>query len=130
MSLPLTHGCSRPVEAHAPLPRQRDVDVAGRPSEPERRRTDADADRAVGAVGAAVRVGAGNELARHHQPLLGKIEMEDAVAGRRVVRRLDAVDPRELAADPGLLVVGVDAGEHEVIVGDRRLTRDRWCCRR
>ena len=56
--------------------------------------------------------------------------MEDAVAGRRVVRLLDAVDAGELAADRGLLVVGVDAGEHEVIVGDRRLARDRSCRRR
>ena len=80
-------------------------------------------DRAVGAVGAAVRVGAGNELARHHQPLLGKVEMEDAVAGRRVVRLLDAVMRRELAADRRLLLVVVLAGEDEVIVGDRRLPR-------
>ena len=58
-----------------------------------------------------------------HQPLLGKVEVEDAVAGRRVVRLLDAVQPRELAADARLLVVGVDAGEDEVIVGDRRLAR-------
>ena len=49
--------------------------------------------------------------------------MEDAVARRRVVRLLDAVQPRELAADRRLLVVGVAAGEDEVIVGDRRLAR-------
>ena len=123
MSLPLTHGCSLPAKHDPPLPCQREIDVAGRPPESERRRADADADRAVRAVRAAVRVGTGNELPGHHQPLLGKIEMEDAVAGRGVVRLLDAVQPRELAADGRLLVVGVDAGEHEVIVGDRRLAR-------
>ena len=70
-----------------------------------------------------MRVGARNELPRHHQALLGKVEVEDAVAGRGVVRLLDAVHARELAADAGLLVVGVAAGEDEVVVGDRRLPR-------
>ena len=57
-----------------------------------------------------MRVGAGDELAGHHQPLLGKVEVEDAVARRGVVRLLQMpCSARELAADAGLLVVGVDA---------------------
>jgi hypothetical protein len=55
-----------------------------------------------------VRVGAGDELPRHDEPLLGEVEVEDAVARRRVVRLLDPVQPRELAADRRLLVVGLD----------------------
>ena len=70
-----------------------------------------------------MRVGAGDELPGHHQALLGKIEVKDAVARRRVVRLLDAVQARELAADRRLLVVVVLAGEDEVIVGDRGLAR-------
>ena len=123
MSLPLTHGLEPAGERHAPRFREREVDVAGGPAEPERRRSDAHADRAVGAVRAAVRVGAGDELAGHHERLLRKVEVEDAVARRRVVRLLDAVEPRELPADRRLLVVVVFAGEDEVIVGDRRLAR-------
>ena len=49
--------------------------------------------------------------------------MENAVARRRVIRLLDAVQPREFAADGGLLVVIPLAREDEVIVGDRRLPR-------
>ena len=56
--------------------------------------------------------------------------MKDAVARRRVVRLLDVVQARELAADAGLLVVGVEAGEDEVIVGDGGLPRIDRRCRR
>ena len=123
MSLPPTHGRSVPPNPHAPLFRQRGVDVARRPSEPERRRTDANADRAVSTVGATVRIGAGHELAGIDQSLFGKIEVKDAVARRRVIRRLDAVTLGELPADRRLMLVGITSGEHEVIVGDRRLPR-------
>ena len=130
MSLPVTQGLSLPRKRDAALLRHREVDVARRPSEPERGRAHAHADGAVGAIRAAVRVGAGNELARQHQPLLGKIEMKDAVARRRVIRLLDAVEFRELPSDGRLLVVVFLAGEDEVIVGDRGLARVRSCCRR
>ncbi len=123
MSLPPTHGLSVPVNDHAPLPRERVVDVAGRPAEPQRRRAHADADGAVGPVGPAVRIGARNELAGQHQALLRKIEVEDAVARRRVVRLLEAVRRRERRANRRLLVVLGLAGEDEVVVGDRRLAR-------
>ena len=49
--------------------------------------------------------------------------MKDAVARRGVVRLPDAVQPRELAADGGLLVIILLAREDEVIVGDGRLPR-------
>ena len=50
--------------------------------------------------------------------------MEDAVAGRRVVRLLDAVLRRELRGrSPVCLSSSSLAGEDEVIVGDRRLPR-------
>jgi hypothetical protein len=52
-----------------------------------------------------VRIGARNELPRLHQPLLGKIEMKNAVARRGVVRLLHVVGGRERAADRGLLFV-------------------------
>ena len=123
MSLPLTHGCSAPLKTTRRAFAQREVDVAGRPPEAERRRADAHADGAVRAVGAAVRVGAGNELSRQHEPLLGKVEVKDAVAGRRVVRRLQSLLARERPADARLLLVVFAAGEDEVIVGDRRLPR-------
>ena len=58
MSLPLTQGCRRPRNITRRCSRQREVDVAGRPAEAEGRRADADADGAVGAIGAAVGVGA------------------------------------------------------------------------
>src|SRR5207253_398097 len=64
---------------HAPRAGYGEVDVAGRPSEAEGRRADANADRAVRAVRAAVRVGAGNELPRDDEALLWKIKMENAV---------------------------------------------------
>ena len=71
-----------------------------------------------------MRVGAGNELPRHHQPLLGKVEVEDAVARRRVVRLLDAVQrARTRGRSPVCLSSSSLAGEDEVIVGDRRLPR-------
>ena len=124
MSLPPTHGCSRPRKTTRRCGREREVDVAGRPAESERRRSDADADRAVSPVGAAVRIGAGHELAGQDQPLFGKVEVEDAVARRRVIRPLEAVQAGERAADGGLLVVGLDAGEDEVIVGDGCLARE------
>ncbi len=68
-----------------------------------------------------MRVGARNELPGHDEPLLGKVEMKNAVTGRGVVRPLDVVQPRKLAADCGLLVVVFLLGEDEVVVGDRRL---------
>jgi hypothetical protein len=102
---------------------RREVDVARRPAEAERRRPDADADRPVSAVSAAVRVGAGDELTRHDQPLLGEVEVEDAVARRGVVGLHHPVARGELPTDRRLPVVRLDAGEHEVIVGDRRLAR-------
>ena len=77
-----------------------------------------------------MRIGARDELAGHHQPLLGEIEMKDAVARRRVVRLLEAVNAGELAADRRLLVVRLDPREHEVIVGDRGLARVDACRRR
>src|SRR5690606_34671972 len=80
-----------PAEGHAALPGHREVDIARRPPEPECRRSDAHAHRAVRTVGARVRVGAGDELARHDEALLREVEVEDAVAWRRVVRLLDAV---------------------------------------
>ncbi len=49
--------------------------------------------------------------------------MEDAVAGRRVVRLLHAVHARELAADRGLSRVVLAAREDEVVVGDGGLAR-------
>ena len=49
--------------------------------------------------------------------------MKDAVAGRRVVRLLEAVAARERAADARLLLVVVAPGEDEVIVGDGGLPR-------
>ena len=110
-------------EDHAALLCEREVDVPGRPTEAERRRAHAEPHGPVGAVGAAVRVRAGNELARHHEALLGEVEVEDAVAGVRVVRLLQPVEAGELAADRGLAVVVLPAGEDEVIVGDRGLAR-------
>ena len=131
MSLPATHGCRRPRNVTRRWRARREVDVPGRPAEPERGRAHADAHRAVGAVGAAVRVGARNELPGHHEALLREIEVEDAVAR---ASRSTACRCRGRAANsrpmPGLLVVGFYAGEHEVIVGDRRLARDRSCARR
>src|SRR5213083_2914934 len=53
----------------------------------------------------------------------GEIEMEDPVARRRVVRLLDAVQPRELPSNRGLLVVVWLPREDEVVVGDRGLPR-------
>src|SRR6202040_2331681 len=97
----------------APLPRNREVDVAGRPAEPERRRADPEADRAVGAIGPTVRVRSRDELAGQHQALLGEVEVEDAVPGCRVVRLLEAVGPRELAADLGLTRDVLPTREHE-----------------
>ena len=125
-----TQGWSFPREDDAALLREREVDVARRPAEAERRRAHAEADRAVGAVRAAVRVGARDELARHHEALLGKVEVEDAVARSRVVRLLHPVEARELAADRGLAVVVLAAREDEVVVGDGGLARDRSRCRR
>src|SRR4029434_6235969 len=86
-------------EHDAPRSRQREVDIPCRPPEPQRRRSDAHSDRAVRAVRTAVRVGAWNELSRHHQTLLGEIEMDDAVPRRCVVRLLEAMKARECAPD-------------------------------
>ena len=47
--------------------------------------------------------------------------MENAVARSRIVGLSDVVQSREFTTDSCLLVVGVDAGENEVIVGDSRL---------
>src|SRR6266536_3878497 len=108
----------------APLFREGEVDVARRPSEPECRRADSEADRTVGAVCAAVGVRAGYEPSRQHQALLRKVEVEDPVARRRVVRLLDPVPPRELTADRRLSLIGFLARKHEVVVCDRRLARE------
>src|SRR5207253_1008748 len=102
---------------------EREIDIASRPAEAERCRSDPDAGGAVRAVRAAVGIGAGDELAGRHQPLLGKIEVKDAVSGRGVVRLLDAVQPRELAPDRRLLVIVFFAGKDEMVVGYRRLAR-------
>src|SRR5439155_9633361 len=105
---------------------QREIDVARRPPETERRRADTDADRAVRAIGAAVRIGAGDELSRHDESLLREIEMEDAVARCCVIRLLEALRFRERAADARLPLVVFAAGENEMMVGDRGLPwRDR-----
>src|SRR2546430_11763991 len=51
---------------------------------------------------------------------------KDAVTGRRVVRLADAVQFGKFAPNRRLLVVGISAGEDEVIIGDRRLAgKDR-----
>src|SRR5205823_3570246 len=102
----------------------REVHVAGRPAEAERRRAHTDADGAVGAVRAAVRVRAGDERARRDETLLREIEVEDAVARRRVVRPAHAVEVRELLADRGPLVGPGDArcgahGARELAPTDR-----------
>ena len=68
-----------------------------------------------------MRVRARDELARQHEALLGKVEVEDAVAGIGVVGLLQSVNAGELAADRGLAVVILAAREHEVVVGDRGL---------
>jgi hypothetical protein len=70
-----------------------------------------------------MRVGAWNELAGQHEALLREIEVKNAVARRRVIRRFEPVQARELAADRRLPVVVAPAREDEVIVGDRRLPR-------
>jgi hypothetical protein len=49
--------------------------------------------------------------------------VEDAIAWHRVVRLLDGVQAREVAADAGLLLVGIEACEHEVVVRNGRLPR-------
>ena len=71
-----------------------------------------------------MRVGARDERAGDDEALLGEVEVEDAVTGRRVVRTLDAVHLGERASDPGLLVVRLTAVEHEVVVRDRGLARE------
>src|SRR4029450_4759209 len=116
-------GPERAAEAHAPLFLQGEVDVAGRPPEAERGRSPSEPDRAVGAVRAAVRVGARDELPRKDEALLREVEVKDPVAGRRVVRLLDPVALGELATDRGLVLVGLLAGEDEGIVREGRLTR-------
>src|SRR5207245_8898001 len=110
-------------ERDAALPGDREVHVAGRPAEAERRRAHTDADRAVGAVRAAVRVRAGDERARRDETLLRASEVEDAVPRRRVVGPMHAVEMRELLADRGLLVGVLLLVEHEVVVRDRGLPR-------
>ena len=70
-----------------------------------------------------MRVRARDELPRQDEALLREVEVENAVARRRVVRLLDSVPPRELPADRRLLLVGLLAGEDEMVVGDRRLPR-------
>jgi hypothetical protein len=77
-----------------------------------------------------VRIRAGNELPRHHETLLGKVEVENAVARRRVIRLHQPVYTREFPADARLLVVVGLAREDEVIVGDCSLARiDRAAAR-
>src|SRR4030095_6470017 len=92
-----------------------------RPSEPERCRAHAHADRAVRTICTAVRISARNELSWKHEPLFREIEVEDAVTRRCVVRRLQALLVCECAADARLLLVILPAGEDEVVVGDRGL---------
>src|SRR5205085_1998129 len=70
----------RALEDDAALLREREEDRSGRPAEAERGAADAHADRAVGAVGATVRVRAGDEPPRHDEALLGEVEVEDARA--------------------------------------------------
>ena len=70
-----------------------------------------------------MRVGARDERSGEDELLLGEIEVEDTVARRRVVGPSDAVSLRELAADPGLLVVGLAMIEDEVVVRDGDLAR-------
>src|SRR2546427_944047 len=116
-------GLELPGEYDAALPGDREVHVAGRPAEAERRRAHTDADRTVRAVRPAVRVRAGDERARRDETLLREIEVEDAVARRRVVRPAHPVEVRELLADRGLLVGVLLLVEHEVVVRDRGLSR-------
>src|SRR5205814_5566661 len=79
---------------------------------------------------AAVRIGARYERSGKDELLLGEIEVEDPVAWRRVVRLPNAVALRELAADAGLLVIGVAMVEDKVVVRDRDLARpDRVAAR-
>jgi hypothetical protein len=82
-----------------------------------------DPHRAVRAVRAAVRVGAGHELPRQDQSLLGEVEVEDPVARRRVPGLADLVLGGEGAADRGLVIVLDLPREDEVVVGDRGLAR-------
>ena len=110
------------AEDDAALFREREVDVAGRPAEPERRRTDAEADRAVRAVRAAVRVGARDELTRQDETLLREVEVEDPVARRGVVGLFDRVQ-RAKSRPRRSALVRLFAREDEVVVGDRRLAR-------
>ncbi len=49
--------------------------------------------------------------------------MKDAVARCGVVRLLDPVHARKIAPDRCLFVIVLFAGEHEIVVGDSRLTR-------
>ena len=64
-----------------------------------------------------MRVGAGDELPGEYESLLGKIEMEDPVSRRRVVRLLDAMEFSELSTDRRLPVVGLPAGKNKMVVG-------------
>ncbi len=108
-------------EDHPPPPCRREIDVARRPAEAKLRAAHAGADGTVGPIGAAMRVRTRDERARYDQALLGKIEMEDPIARRRVIRLADTVQRREIAPDRRLLVVRVPPGKHEVIVCDRSL---------
>src|SRR5206468_6489958 len=98
------HPRLQPSSEHdAPLLRDGEVHVARRPPKAERRRAHAIPERAVRAVRAAVRIRAGNERPGDDEALLGKVEVEDAVARCGVVRTRDAVKLGELLADRGLL---------------------------
>src|SRR5437867_1027326 len=110
-------------EHHTALLRDGEIHVARCPPEAECGRAHAVPERAVCAVRAAVRIGARYERAGEHELLLGKVEVEDSIARRRVMRPLDAVPLRELAANTGLLVVGLPMVEDEVVVRDRDLAR-------
>ena len=107
---------------HHPAGRRRGQEhAAGRPAEAERARSDADAERPVGAVGAAVAVGSRDHGAGQHEPLLGKVEVEDAVPGGREPGGPETLGFGEPPADFRLPVVRGAPGEDEVIVGDRGL---------
>src|SRR5439155_11988467 len=94
---PAHPGLKLPRKNHAPLLRDRAVDGAGRPPEPQGGAPHTDPQGAVGAVGAAMGIGARIKPAGSDEPLLGKIEMENPRAGGRVMRRSNPVLLRELA---------------------------------
>ena len=112
-----------PAQHHPAGRRRSQKNAAGGPAEAECGRSDADAERAVGAVGAAVAVGPRNHRARHYESLLGEVEVEDPVAGSREPGRAKLLGSGEIPADRGLPVVGLAPREDEVVVRDGGLAR-------